>query len=151
MKKLALALFWILSLTWGCIATLAGAALALVCLAKGNKPKIFHGNIYFDRVRPRGSNNLGPFFFLGENAMEITPYHEAGHGLQNIVLGPLYPLVVGLPSEIWYQHFNKKYAEQMSSDIWDPKERAAAYDKMPIEHWATSWGMKTYGSTYEKK
>jgi len=143
MKKIAVALFWILSLTWGLPATLAGAVLALVCLAKGLKPKWFHGNIYFEHVRPYGSNNLGPFFFLGDRHLEITPYHEAGHGLQNIVLGPLFPLVVGVTSELWFQHFNKKYADQIG--VWSPEEHVAAYDKMPIERWATAWGVKAYG------
>ena len=144
MKKIATALFWILSLTWGLPATLAGAVLALVCLAKGRKPQRFHGNIYFDHVRPKGSNNLGPFFFLGDNAMEVTPWHEAGHGLQNILLGPLFFLVVGIPSQLWFWHFHRKYADLLANG-WDHAERQRAYDKMPIERWATSWGEKAYG------
>ena len=143
MKKIAIVLFWIFSLTWGLPATLAGSILSLVCLARGLKPRLFHGNICFEHVRPYGSNNLGPFFFLGDRHLGITPYHEAGHGLQNIVLGPLYPLVVGISSEIWFRHFNRKYAEQIG--VWPPEEHVAAYDKMPIERWATSWGLKAYG------
>jgi len=145
MKKIGVILFWILSFTWGLPATLAGGVLALVCLARGLKAKWFHGNLYFEHVRPRGSNNLGPFFFLGDNAMEVTPYHEAGHGLQNILLGPLFLLVVGVPSELWFQHFSRKYAAELASGNWDPEERRAAYDRMPIERWATAWGTKAYG------
>ena len=143
MKKISISLFWLLSLTWGLLATLAGGVLALVCAARGLRPRCFHGNVYFEHVRPRGSNNLGPFFFLGDTAMAITPYHEAGHGLQNILLGPLFPLVVGLPSELWFRHFNRKYAERIGK--WTMEEHVAAYDKMPIERWATAWGLKAYG------
>ncbi|MDR3345225.1 MAG: hypothetical protein LBT21_06530 [Oscillospiraceae bacterium] len=145
MKKPALIAFWLLSLTWGLPAALAGAVLAALCLAKGLKPKLFRGNIYFEHVRPRGSNNLGPFFFLGDNAIEFTPYHEAGHGLQNILYGPLFFLVVGVPSELWYGHFNRKYAKEISSGSWSDGERWAAYEKMPVERQASSWGAKVYG------
>jgi hypothetical protein len=144
MKKRWIALFWLLSLTWGLPATLAGAVCALAQLAKGRKAKLLYGNLYFENVRPRGSNNLGPFFFLGENAMAFTKYHEMGHGLQNILLGPLYPLVVGVPSEIWYCHFNKKYARELAGGVWPDAERRAAYDKMPIEGWASRWGETVY-------
>ena len=143
MRKLALALFWLLSLTWGLPATLAGAVMALICLKRGLKPKLFHGNVYFEHVRLNGSFNLGPFFFLGDNARAVTPYHEAGHGLQNILLGPLFPFVVGISSDIWYRHFNRKYAAEIRT--WTDEEHCAAYDKMPIERWATAWGSKAYG------
>jgi len=144
-KKLGVVLFWILSCTWGGIATLAGAVMALICLKDGLEPKYFHGHIYFENVRERGSNNLGPFFFLGEDAEYYTPYHEAGHGLQNIVMGPFYVVVVGISSEIWYQKFIREYADELASGTWDPDERRRAYDRNPIERWATSWGAKAYG------
>jgi hypothetical protein len=144
MNKPGIALFWLLSLTWGLLATLAGAALALGCLAKGLRPRRFHGNIYFDNVRPRGSNNLGPFFFLAENAMAFTPYHEAGHGLQNILYGPLFFFVVGIPSELWYHRFIREHAAQIAAG-WSDNERRVAYDRHPVERQASRWGAKAYG------
>ncbi|MDR2647215.1 MAG: hypothetical protein LBB67_03715 [Oscillospiraceae bacterium] len=146
MKKSAITLFWLLSVTWGLPATLAGAIFSLICLGRGLKPRSFHGNVYFEHVRPRGSNNLGPFFFLGNNATPFTKYHEAGHGLQNILLGPLFFLVVGIPSEIWYQHFTRKHARALVSGAWSEEARRAAYDAMPIERWASLWGEKMYAS-----
>ena len=77
--------------------------------------------------------------------MAVTPYHEAGHGLQNILLGPLYPFVVGISSDLWFRHFNRKYADLLASGSWDPKAHQKAYEKMPIERWATVWGEKAYG------
>ena len=141
--------FWALSCTWGAVATAAGGVQALICLKDGLEPKVFHGNIYFENVREKGSNNLGPFFFLGEDAEYYTPYHEAGHGLQNILMGPFYVVVVGVSSGIWYQYFTKEYAEEMASGTWDPDERRRAYDRNPIEGWATSWGAKRYGLELE--
>ena len=137
--------YWALSCTWGIIATAAGGVQALVCLKNGLEPKFFHGNIYFENVREKGSNNLGPFFFLGEDAEYYTPYHEAGHGMQNILMGPLYVVVVGISSELWYRNFTRKYAEELASGTWGPDERRRAYDRNPIEGWATAWGAKAYG------
>jgi len=142
---LGVAGYWALSCTWGLIASVAGGVKALQCLKDGLKPKYFKGSIYFENVREQGSNNLGPFFFLGENAEYYTPYHEAGHGLQNILMGPLYVAVVGISSEIWYQKFIRDYAGELASGTWPPDERRAAYDQNPIERWATSWGAKAYG------
>jgi len=143
--KVGVALYWTLSCTWGIVATVAGAVMALVYINKGFKPKYFHGNIYFENVRAMGSNNLGPFIFQGENAEYYTIYHEAGHGLQNIVMGPVHVIVTGISSEIWYRSFVKRYAEELASGTWDPDERRRAYDKNPIERWATAWGAHAYG------
>jgi len=139
--------FWVLSCTWGVIATAAGGVQALICLKDGLEPKFLHGNIYFENVRERGSNNLGPFFFLGEDAAYYTAYHEAGHGMQNILMGPLYVIVVGISSELWYRNFIKEYADELASGTWDPDERRRAYDRNPIERWATSWGVRAYGGS----
>jgi len=137
--------FWVLSCTWGVIATVAGGVQALIFMHRGLEPKFLRGSIYFENVREKGSNNLGPFFFLGEDAEYYTPYHEAGHGMQNILLGPLYVVVVGISSEIWYRKFTKEYAGELASGTWDPDERRRAYDRNPIERWATNWGARAYG------
>jgi hypothetical protein len=144
MKKIAVILFWLLSLTWGILATLAGVVMATTCLCRGLKPKIFHGNIYFDHVRPYGSNNFGPFFFLGDDALAFTPYHEAGHGLQNILYGPFYLFVVGIPSQLWFTRFWKENAAQREHPTWSDAERWAAYEKHPIERQASQWGGAIY-------
>ena len=148
-SKVGVGVYWTLSCTWGVFATAVGGVKALIYMKDGLEPKYFKGNIYFENVREMGSDNFGPFFFLGENAEYYTAYHEAGHGLQNIVMGPLYPVVVGISSEIWYQKFIKEYAEELASGTWDPDERRAAYDRNPIERWATSWGAKVFGLELE--
>ena len=143
--KLGVGAFWALSCTWGVIVTAAGGVKALICMKNGMEPKYYKGNIYFENVREMGSVNYGPFFFLGENAEYFTPYHEMGHGLQNILMGPLYVVFVGISSEIWYQKFIKEYAGELASGTWDPDERRKAYDRNPIERQATAWGARMYG------
>ena len=145
LDKVSTASFWALSCTWGIIATAAGGVKALIYIKNGHEPKYFNGYIYFENVREMGSDNFGPFIFLGDNAEYYTIYHEAGHGLQNILMGPLHVIVTGISSEIWYRKFTKEYAGELASGTWDPDARRKAYDRNPIERWATSWGAKRYG------
>lgn len=92
------ALYWIVSCTWGIIMTLIGAIAALVLVMAGKKPKVFHYNVYFEVGRAWGGVNFGAFFFVGSGSALSLKQHEAGHGLQNILLGPLMPFVVAIPS-----------------------------------------------------
>ena len=92
--------YWVLSCTWGVVMTLIGAIAALALIVAGNKPKIFHNNVYFEVGRAWGGVNFGGFFFVNKNASLSTRQHEAGHGLQNIVFGVLMPFVVAIPSAV---------------------------------------------------
>lgn len=94
-----MALYWIVSCTWGIIMTLIGAIGALAMLITGHKPQIFGYNVYFVVGSGWGGVNFGAFFFVAKtsNRLQIKQ-HEAGHGLQNILLGPLMPFVVAIPS-----------------------------------------------------
>lgn len=92
--------YWVLSCTWGVVMTVIGAVAALALIIAGNKPKIFHNNVYFEVGRAWGGVNFGGFFFVNQNASLATKQHEAGHGLQNIVFGVLMPFVVAIPSAV---------------------------------------------------
>ena len=45
--------------------------------------------------------SLGRYIFINEMASVETVKHEEGHQKQSVMLGPLYLLVIGLPSFIW--------------------------------------------------
>ena len=100
MKTFKTVLYWIVSCTWGVIMTLIGAVIALGLLITGHKPKIFHYNVYFQFGRGWGGVNFGAFFFLSETSPDSTKQHEAGHGLQNLMLGVFMPFVVAIPSAV---------------------------------------------------
>ena len=142
MRKLRIFIFWLLSLTWGLPATLAGFTGFVLCLSRGLRPKLYHGNVYFETRRKAGSLNLGPFFFLSKNYDERVKYHEAGHGIQNIIYGPLFLPLIGLTSIVWYHIFLKKYKEQLKT--WNKDERNAAYEKWWVEKQASDFGRKAY-------
>lgn len=48
-----------------------------------------------------GSVTLGRYIFASYKANEDTIKHEQGHTVQSLILGPLYLLVIGLPSIVW--------------------------------------------------
>jgi hypothetical protein len=48
-----------------------------------------------------GSMSLGMFLFLGNKNDPRVIVHEYGHTVQALFLGPLYLLVIGIPSFVW--------------------------------------------------
>lgn len=56
--------------------------------------------------------SLDRFIFVNKNASENTIKHEQGHTKQSRILGPLYLLIIGLPSMIWchcFENYRQKY------------------------------------------
>lgn len=100
MKKIKTVFYWVWSCTWGIIMTAIGAVIALFLLIGGQRPKVFYYNVYFEVGRAWGGVNFGGFFFVNKNASLSTKQHEAGHGLQNLLFGPLMPFVVAIPSAV---------------------------------------------------
>lgn len=132
--------FWLISLTWGCLMTAVGLIVAIFLLITGHRPYRIGPNIYFKVGNGWGGLELGPFFLVCKNASRHTILHEAGHGIQNCIWGPLMPFVISIPSAIryWHREFvfrkdRKKYYELPDyDDIW-------------FEGQATNWGEEVYG------
>lgn len=95
-------LFILAQAIWGFPQTFVGG---LLFLAHRHRPHMtFHGAVVTPWKR-RGNVSLGPFIFLSEH---INPdfaarilVHEYGHSVQSLIFGPLYLVVIGLPSLIW--------------------------------------------------
>lgn len=141
MKTLKKIIFWLLSFTWGLPVTLVGALIAIVLLIAGHKPHRFYQNVYFCFGKGGWGFEAGPFFFLSTDAADslYMKQHESGHGLQNIMFGPLMPFLVSIPSCIrfWYREWlvnsgRKKYNE------------LSEYDSAWFEGMATKLGKKYY-------
>lgn len=99
MERIKTVLYWLWSCTWGCIMTVIGAVVALGLLITGHKPEVFHYNVYFAFGTGWGGVNFGAFFFVAKTSDRLDiRQHEAGHGLQNLIYGPLMPFVVAIPS-----------------------------------------------------
>ena len=107
MKKiLSYTVYWILQCTWGIVMTFIGAVVALGLIITGHKPKLMGPTVYFEVGEGWGGMELGGFFLCSKDSSMRTKYHECGHGIQNIIWGPLMPFVVCIPSAARYWLFN---------------------------------------------
>lgn len=108
MKTVKNILYWIIQCTWGGIMTIIGLVTLLVTMiVTKSKPQKFGNNIFMIIPGDWGGISLGPVFFRGGSRSQWDPYydhnvmtHESGHAIQNLIFGPLFPLVIGLPS-LW--------------------------------------------------
>ena len=95
-------LYWFVSLTWGLLMSTYGLLCAFALLISGHKPKIFHYSVYFEAGSGWGGFEAGCFFIVNKNPSLSLKQHEHGHGIQNLMLGPLFPFLVGIPSALRY-------------------------------------------------
>jgi len=79
--------------------------------------------------------SIGMFVFMnparGEGWVHDTRIHEFGHCVQSILLGPLYWLVVALPSILWCN---------LPPVVRWRKEKDVSYYTLYCEGWANVWG-----------
>ena len=61
----------------------------------------FQGAIVFIKKNAGGSVTLGNHIFLSPKATDNTVRHEWGHTRQSLLLGPLYLIIIGIPSIVW--------------------------------------------------
>lgn len=123
MKKF---LFYFLSVTWGCVMTIIGGFAVAGLLITGHKPEKYGWCWHFKVGKNWGGVSLGLVFISDNTPSEHTKMHEHGHSIQNCILGPLMPFVVGIPSAIryWYREYlvrsgKKKYSELAPYDsVW---------------------------------
>lgn len=102
MKSVKTILYWVISFTWGCLMTIFGCFVALALLITGHKPHIFHYSVYFVVGNNWGGFEAGCFFVVDNSQYHSTKRHEHGHGIQNLMLGPLMPFLVSIPSAFRY-------------------------------------------------
>ena len=81
-----------------------------------------------------GSVSLGDYIILGSGRDSNTLRHEQGHAVQSLYLGPLYLIVIGVPSIIWAACWcSFKAVEWMRGKGW-------TYYGFYTERWADSLG-----------
>lgn len=108
--------------SWGIFQTLLGFVVFLFNIK--NKHFFYNGAIVTERAAP-SSVALGMFVFTTANPMkdkkaenkipdeELSKrllVHEYGHTVQSLIFGPLYLIVMGIPSTLWgfLPYFQKK-------------------------------------------
>lgn len=105
--------YLIMQCTWGLIQTAAGFIMFLTSIR--SRHAWYNGAVATFWDRPYGISlglfifippkarfyNAGKYHFTNEEIQSRLLVHEYGHTFQSLILGPLYFLVVGLPSVIW--------------------------------------------------
>jgi hypothetical protein len=120
-------LFYLIQFTWGLLANIIGGTGFLIFLFTRYKHESFY-NAYITYVpgkEHKGAISLGIFIFV--TVKEGEPHdkywnrdnsiHEYGHTYQNLILGPLYLFIIGVPSLVWAQCFNT-YREKNKIDYY---------------------------------
>ena len=85
-------------------------------------------SLLFISDRMKGGVTLGRYIALNTDLFTdyTTWYHERGHSIQSMILGPLYLVVIGIPSLLW-------------AAWWNPK-RSMDYYWFYTEKWADKLG-----------
>ncbi|MBQ9827232.1 MAG: hypothetical protein IJM62_00965 [Lachnospiraceae bacterium] len=135
-----LAMIW--QCTWGILQTLAGFFVFLRFIRYPHKR--FRGSIATQWKSDTGIS-LGLFIFYGSGVragnegaiyLEKIQTHEYGHCIQSLILGPLYLLVIGIPSVCW-----------ANVDALERRRRRnnVSYYSFYPERWANALGTRVTG------
>lgn len=123
-------IYRLLQLTWGLPQSIGG--LILFIKYRKQPHLVYKGSIVTNWPK-KGGVSLGMFIFVDDRKQgkEYILKHEYGHTIQSLILGPLYLLIVGVPSFIWAKssHFIKKR-----------KEKHIAYNNFVVEKLADKLG-----------
>lgn len=102
MKKLAFIIGTLVLIVWQFPQFLLGLLVRLLTGAKrDDKATSLYGVRVFRWGFNSGVSLSGYYIMVAREASQATVLHEKGHALQSLYLGPLYLLVVGIPSIIW--------------------------------------------------
>ncbi len=140
MTSLKAFLFYLVQWTWGLSVNLVGWIAFIICTkVKGYRWQHFGYSKIVYIPWNQGGLSLGLFIFMKDNHKNKkwtynTRIHEYGHTWQCLLLGPLYWLVIALPSVIWCNCF-ASYR----------KKNNVPYSAVYCESWANSWGQKGSG------
>lgn len=103
--------------------------LLLVHILKPEDSYTFNRARLYYATRMHGGISLGRYIIVASSVKDYTgrtEWHEYGHCRQSMFLGPLYLLVVGLPSLLW-------------AAVWQPGHGSSYYD-FYTEAWADKLG-----------
>lgn len=130
-------LFYLIQFTWGLPVNMISGLIYLILRNKYRTERF--RNAFITYIPGNwGGLSLGLFIFIAEGKekqwTENTRIHEYGHTIQCLLLGPLYWVVIALPSAIWCNFF-----------AGYRKRNNVSYYKLYCESWANSWGVKWSG------
>ena len=136
-SKLQSVLFYLIQWTWGLPVNIVGGIAYLICtkILKCPHSKFGFSNIVYLPWKS-GGLSMGLFIFVRDEKekkewLYNVRIHEYGHTWQCLLLGPLYYIVVAIPSAVWCNFF-EGYR----------KKNNVSYYKLYCEAWANYNGQK---------
>ena len=132
MKKF---IFYLIQFTWALPQNLIGL-LVYLCLYKKCTHERFHNSfISYVNNDNFGGISIGIFIFMNpkrdKKRIHDTKIHEYGHTIQSLFLGPVWVLIIAIPSVIWC---NLKYFRELR------EQKNISYYTLYCEGWANIWG-----------
>lgn len=105
MKKIFKALFFLLSFLWQLPQAIVGLVMLIYFKLYGGAELLSYRKMCFaySAKRMRGGISLGCFAFVSPRLAKdeaVIAHEQLGHTVQSKILGPLYLLIIGLPSLI---------------------------------------------------
>lgn len=112
-------LYWLIMFTWALPTTIIGLFATLGLLIIGKKPERYGHTYRFVVSDHWGGLTLYPMFIQDKTAGEGTSRHEYGH-LHQLILGPFFFLLVGIPSatRYWIRTIFKNKQHAPYDQIW---------------------------------
>ncbi len=130
-------LFYLVQWTWGLPVNIIGGIAYLICtkIKKRRHQRFGYSYIVYLPWKS-GGLSLGLFIFMKDQHKSKkwtynTRIHEYGHTWQCLLLGPLYYIIIAIPSMIWCNVF-----------AGYRKKKNISYYKLYCEAWANAWGQK---------
>lgn len=146
-NKKDILLFYVLSFTWGILTTLVGLFVFLFIFITMHKKliiRIIGGRIAVTIKGTKfGGMGMGIVYFVSGNDSRHTHLHELGHTLQSTWLGPLFILIVGIPSGFRY-HYRNFISKK------DPTKMLPPYDSIWFEGHASAIGYRYFSEAVDK-
>ena len=80
----------------------------------------------YRKKKNSGSVTLGKYIILDKYATDTTIRHEYGHTIQSKILGPLYLIIIGIPSIIhaifhrkgsYYHFYTESWANKLTEKV----------------------------------
>ena len=117
----------IIQWTWCLPQNLLGLFVFLITKSRGAKNEKYK-DAFVTHWKHSSGLSLGQFIFVPETTSHKTIQHEYGHTIQSNFLGPLFLIIIGLPSIIWagcfdryrikhnisyYQFYTEKWADDL--------------------------------------
>ena len=132
--------FYLVQWTWGIAVNIFGVLMALGMLITGHKPYKCGPFIYFRTKWNFGGLEFGNFFVIGKDCDSVA-LHEMGHGVQNMIWGPLM-VFWSASSAIRY------WVREIRYSIGKPPK--SGYDDYWLEGQATAWGKKFFAPIWKE-